>query len=84
MRLLKCFTRTLPLFLKEEKSLRGFEIKTKIDRNNKMIEQCLSPNQFTLNNVVKDLLKENDELQAKCPHEFEEGYCIYCYKSEGK
>lgn len=76
--------KTLQLFLKEEKSLKGFEIKSKIDMNNKMIEEFLSPNQFTLNNIVKDLLKENDELQAQCPHEFEEGYCIYCYKSEEK
>ena len=59
-----------------------FELKAKIDENNKMIERLLNPNQFILNNTVKELLKENDELQAQCEHEFEDGYCIYCYKQE--
>lgn len=62
--------------------MNGLEIKEKIDKNNKLIESLLTPNQFTLNNTVKDLLKENDELQSKCAHVFEEGYCIYCYKEE--
>ena len=60
----------------------GLEIKEKIDQNNKLIESLLTPNQFTLNNTVKELLKENDELQSKCSHVFEEGYCIYCCKGE--
>ena len=60
----------------------GLYIKEQIDRNNKLIEQFLTPNQFTLNNTVAQLLKENIQLQQLCQHEFEEGYCIYCYKSE--
>jgi hypothetical protein len=60
----------------------GLYIKEQIDRNNKLIEQFLTPNQFTLNNTVAQLLKENTQLQQQCQHEFEEGYCIYCYKSE--
>lgn len=62
--------------------MNGLKIKEKIDKNNKLIESLLTPNQFTLNNTVKELLKENDELQSKCVHVFEEGYCIYCYKEE--
>ena len=59
------------------------EIRNKIDTNNKIIESLLTPNIFTLNNTIADLLAENDELQAQCTHEFdEEGYCIYCYKDK--
>lgn len=57
-------------------------IKEQIDRNNALIEKIMTPNVFTLNNTVADLLQENAELQKKCTHEFEDGYCIYCYKEE--
>lgn len=59
-----------------------FEIKEKIDTNNQIIESILTPNRFTLNNTIAKLLEENDKLQAQCSHEFEDGYCIYCYKEE--
>ncbi len=58
----------------------GIDIKDKIDTNNKIIESLITPNVFTLNNTVSQLLKENEQLQQKCPHEFRDGYCIYCYK----
>ena len=61
---------------------KGLEIKEKIDFNNKLIEQLLSPNKFTLNNTVTELLSENKKLQNECQHKFEGGYCIYCYKME--
>ena len=48
------------------------EIRNKIDTNNKIIESLLTPNIFTLNNTIADLLAENDELQAQCTHEFDE------------
>lgn len=60
----------------------GLDVKDQIDRNNKTIQDFLTPNFFTLNNTVAQLLKENERLQKQCPHEFSEGYCIYCYKSE--
>lgn len=63
-------------------SKEGLKIKEKIDFNNKLIEQMLTPNQFTLNNAVSKLLKENEELRKECPHEYEEGYCIYCCKEK--
>lgn len=59
-----------------------FEIHKKIEENNKKIEDLLTPNQFTLNNLVKDLLKENESLQNQCKHEFVDGYCICCYLGE--
>jgi len=65
-------------------NLLGKDIKMKIDYNNQMIESLLSPNKFTLNNTVAQLLKENDELQKQCEHNFQDGYCIYCYKEEPK
>lgn len=60
----------------------GIEIKQKIDLNNKLIEEALTPNIWTLNNTVNKLLKENEELQFICPHEYENGFCIYCYQME--
>lgn len=60
----------------------NLEIKQKIDENNKIIETLLNPSTFTLNNVVKELLIENDHLQAQCTHNFVDGYCEYCQKEE--
>lgn len=58
------------------------EIKEKIDANNQMIEDLMTPNTFVLNNAILNLLKENERLQEQCTHKFEKGYCIYCYKQE--
>lgn len=58
------------------------EIKNRIDFNNNLIENMVSPNIFTLNNSVLELLRENEKLQDQCPHEFEDGFCKYCYRSE--
>lgn len=58
------------------------EIKNRIDFNNSLIENMVSPNVFTLNNSVLELLKENEKLQEQCLHEFENGFCKYCYRSE--
>ena len=60
------------------------QIKEKIDANNKIIESLLNPSMFTLNNTIKDLLTENDELQRQCQHNFVDGYCEYCYMEEHK
>ena len=60
----------------------NLEIKQKIDANNQLIETILNPTAFTLNNTVKELLKENDSLQAQCTHNFVDGYCEYCYMEE--
>lgn len=60
------------------------EIKQKIEDNNQIIESLFMPNQFTLNNTVRKLLAENAELQKQCHHQYEGGYCIYCYKEENE
>ena len=61
----------------------NLEIKQKIDENNSIIEQLVTPNKFTLNNTVAKLLEENKKLQEQCHHSFINGYCEYCY-AEGK
>ena len=61
----------------------GQEIRKIIDNNNKKIESLVSPDFFTLNNEVADLLAENRKLQEQCAHEFDEdGVCVYCYKQQ--
>ena len=65
-------------------SLVGLDIKNQIDLINKQIEEKTGFAQFTLNREVAGLLLEIDSLQAQCPHEFHDGYCIYCYKMEGR
>lgn len=60
------------------------EIKEIIDNNNKIIRDLFSPNQFTLNNTVRELLEKNKELQAQCEHKFVDGYCEFCYLEEDK
>ena len=46
--------------------MRGIEIKEQIDSNNKLIEELMRPNTFTLNNTISKLLKENADLQNQC------------------
>lgn len=58
------------------------ERKERIDFLNQQIEKCLSPNIFTLNNIVLELQKEIWDLQQECNHKYNEGYCEYCYKAE--
>ena len=57
-------------------------IKAKIDENNRKIEELMNPDIFTLNNAVAKILKENEELQSICKHEYKNGYCKYCYKEQ--
>ena len=70
------------IWKEENLKLTNLEIHERIDRNNKIIEECFSPNVFTLNNTVRELLEENAKLQEKCKHEYDHGYCIYCYKEK--
>ena len=60
------------------------ERKAKIDENNKIIKELLNPSEFTLNNTISNLLKENAELQNGCEHSFVDGFCEYCYLQEEK
>ncbi len=62
--------------------MQQLEIKKRIDENNRIIESLMTPNVFTLNNTIAELLAENKKLQEECEHVFENGYCIYCMKGE--
>ena len=68
----------------EEISMTPMEIHNKIKYNNERIQELFNPSQFVLNNMVKDLLKENESLQKQCPHCFVDGYCEYCFMEEPK
>ena len=46
------------------------EIRKAIDLNNQLINTLLTPNQFTLNNEVARLLRENKNYQSQCQHHF--------------
>lgn len=59
-----------------------FALKNKIDKYNKLIEELLSPDQFVLNNQITELSAKISNLQAKCTHDYENGFCKYCYKAE--
>ena len=62
--------------------MNGQEIREKINENNRIIQEVMTPNVFTLNNTISDLLKENRQLQSVCVHEYQDGYCIWCDKEE--
>jgi len=62
----------------------GIEIKQQIDANNSEIERLVTPNSFILNNAVANLIQKNQILQNACPHEYEFGFCKYCYLQEPK
>lgn len=55
-----------------------FEIRRKIDENNRKIEMLLRPDIFVLNREIRNLIEDNKSLQAQCRHEFADGVCVYC------
>lgn len=55
------------------------ELKQKVDANNKVIEEFATPSFFTLNKKVMNAISENFYLRSICDHEFENGFCKYCY-----
>lgn len=59
------------------------EIKDKIKKNNDEIQALLNPNLFVLNTRIRDLLKDNEQLQKQCHHAFLNGECVYCQMQEG-
>lgn len=55
----------------------GPEIRERINENNIKIQHAL--NKFVLTDEINNLMKENADLRASCPHEFDEkGFCVYC------
>ena len=60
------------------------QIRAKINQNNLIMQSLFNPNQFTLNEKVRELQAENFELQKQCIHEFLNGVCVYCDSLEDR
>lgn len=58
------------------------EIQNKIIFNNMKIKELLDPSIFILQPEVQVLMEDNEYLQSICEHEFENGVCIICGKTE--
>jgi hypothetical protein len=64
--------------------MKGMQIKALIDERNRQIKEIMTPNFYALNNGIRELLKEIEELQKQCPHKYDEdGFCIYCQHMRG-
>ena len=58
------------------------ELRDKILYNNKKIEELLDPSVFILQPEVQQLMEDNEYLRSICQHEFENGVCTICGKTE--
>lgn len=58
--------------------MKGEEIKDKINFNNQKIQSLMDPSVFILQPEVQKYMEENEYLKTICPHEYENGICIYC------
>lgn len=58
--------------------MKGEEIKDKINFNNQKIQSLMDPSVFILQPEVQKYMEENEYLKTICPHEYENGKCIYC------
>lgn len=63
----------------------GTEINLKIIKNEQEMAKILLSGNFMLSQDVVRLTKENEELRAKCPHEYNpDGICKYCFNEIGE
>ena len=58
------------------------EIRSKILFNNEQINKLLDPSVFILQPEVQKLMEENVYLQTLCKHEYVNGVCTICGKTE--
>lgn len=58
------------------------EIKEKIIYNNQQIEKLLDPSVFILQPEVEAFMEDNEYLRSICEHEFVNGVCTICGKTE--
>lgn len=59
------------------------DIQKQIDTLMDEVKAAISINTFVLNPDIEKKMATIRELQDICPHEFKDGICQYCYKSEG-
>lgn len=63
----------------------GEQIKVLIDKTMVSIkEELFQPGTFILNHEMKEKMEQIAILQEQCPHQFEGGFCIYCYLKQGE
>lgn len=62
----------------------GEQIKLEIEKKNRQIREMIMPSFFSLNNGVQVLMNEIKDLQSQCPHNYEDGFCVYCNKIESQ
>ncbi len=58
------------------------EIKNKVLFNEAKIKELLDPSVFILQPEVQVLMEDNEYLRSICKHEFVNGVCIICGKTE--
>lgn len=46
------------------------------------IRECNHPDFFVLNAEINELVEELDEVQSRCNHVFEDGFCVVCGRPE--
>lgn len=62
----------------------GNEIRDKILKLESRMEEVTDYTTFTLNPEIGKLKKQIKNLQKQCPHEYNNGFCIYCKSKEAK
>ena len=58
------------------------EIRNKVLFNEAKIKELLDPSVFILQPEVQVLMEDNEYLRSICKHEFVNGVCIICGKTE--
>lgn len=58
------------------------EIKTKIEKLERELEENLDPTTFVLNARVLEIQEEIDKIRKECTHKYKDGECIYCKKEK--
>lgn len=62
--------------------MEGIEIFVLVTKKQKQLEDLIDPTSFVLNPEVEKLQNEIAELQSKCNHDYENGFCKYCIKEK--
>ena len=60
----------------------GKEIRQRVNEIQERIDFLIG--KFVLTKEIEDLMKEREEIQNKCEHNFKEGKCIFCDRLEKK
>lgn len=62
--------------------MNGPEIRDLIAKNDLIIRENAGKGTFILNKEVRLAIAANEALRKICPHEYENGRCIYCGSEE--